>query len=68
MKSYTSAIHLIPHYIGHWEGFRFSLVHFTHQVVFDYAQEKGGLDCLFPIEDMPQWYRARDTGTVNFSN
>lgn len=57
--------HIIPHYVGYWEGFRFSLVHFTHQVVFDYAEEQGGLDNLFPIESMPKWYQDRNKNNTN---
>ncbi|RPB01471.1 hypothetical protein L873DRAFT_1842436 [Choiromyces venosus 120613-1] len=51
--------HLIPHYVGQWTGHRFSLVHYTHQVVFDYVQEKRGGQQLFPLAEMPLWYRKR---------
>ena len=51
--------HLIPHYVGHWTGHRFSLVHYTHQVVFDFVEEKKGGEPIIPLEEMPVWYRKR---------
>jgi len=34
--------HLVPHYVGTWSGHRFSLIHFTYQVVFDFVQKQKG--------------------------
>ena len=51
--------HLIPHYVGYWASHRFRLVHFTHQVVFDFAVEMRGGEPLVLLPEMPLWYQNR---------
>jgi hypothetical protein len=52
--------HLLSHYIGKFDGDRFSLVHFTHQVVFDYFTQECGEKLFDNLESMPKWYRDRE--------
>lgn len=61
--------HLIPHYVGYWTCQRFSLIHFSHQVTFDYCTEWTGKQAN-SFGDMPDWWlqarlsrRGADSGS-----
>jgi hypothetical protein len=54
--------YMLPHYISDFSGTRISFISFMHQDVVDYYQELlGDGSFVFPLDDMPSWYRKRYT-------
>jgi hypothetical protein len=58
MRSYA-----VEHYIGSFVGRRYSVVHFTHQVVHDAYVERTGKP-LWEFSKMPEWWQ-KSRGNLN---
>lgn len=48
--------YVLAHYVGDWTGERYSIVHFTLQVVHHWYLQETGLD-VYPFETMSKWYQ-----------